>query len=187
MPSETVHLRRSVERRIPGFPRADEREHARNFRRNIAKIFCSAHGRDLKDIFFSCDLPDIRNRLCAEFLIRIGARRMEYCKVICPVPRFYIMVDQLRDPLFQMFRSRHILRAQADVELRLIRDDVDGCPALRHAAGQRDRGCGIRLSRHEQIDCLINLIHDHERVGTQMRLGAVSAPAVYLQDKCIKR
>ena len=111
---------------------------------------------------------------------------MEHGQVIRPSPGLHIVVDDLRDPPRQMVRCLDIQSPHPDMELRLPGNNIDSRASLCHAAGQGHHGRRVRLPGDKQIDSLVYLVHDHQGVNAELRLGAVAAAALYLQDKGVQ-
>ena len=85
-----------------------------------------------------------------------------------------------------MLGRLHVQRPYSNMDLRLIRYDVDCSAAFRHTAGERCHRCRIHLPGDKEIDRLVDLVHDHQRIHTELRLGAVSPLTFNLYDKGIQ-
>ncbi len=97
-------------------------------------------------IRFTCPLPQSGRYAVPAgrrvFSIRTGTGRVEYGNVVLPIPRLHIMIDHFRNPSGQTGCRLYVLCAQTDMELRLIRNNIDRGSAFCHPAGERHHAAG---------------------------------------------
>ena len=172
---------------LVGTAGAQADKHAGNGLGHIAEVLCTSHGSGIRDIFLPHDFRDGREQFVGDRVVGVGAGAVEGDQLVIAPPGFYIVVDDLGQPLQDMGPGLLVIGAHAHLEGGGIRKDIDRRAGPEHTGGQGGGGLGVHLPGHEHIGRGIDLVGNHQGVNGELRGGAVPALALDVHDEAVQR